>query len=437
MWYSLPMKTRNLLIIAAIITICLFAGQAQAFADSDELDLSGESAVLMNLEDGEVLYEKNAREIRDPASLTKILTLMIVLDTLDMDQEVTVPDSVDNSGTSIYLVPGEKLTVEELVYGMMLKSGNDAAQILALEAGDSQEHFSEMMNARAKECGAEDTDFKNPNGMNEDPNALNWTTAYDLALITREAMKDERYREIVATKKYTIPATNKSEERVLKNSNVCIRGHKMRSINGEKRPLKYEGCTGGKTGHSSTAGYCFMGTAKRDNMELVGVSLHASGYSARYIDVIKMWDYGFDHFKTYTAVKGGDVLGSQKVRGGSLSEVDFGVMEDMSITVAKDDEVEHNIATSTKLYSKELTAPISKGDVVGIVEACDEEGNVIATADLCALEDVDKGWILSRFGVADEDAGVYILMFSALVILILIIVIIVRLRRGKSAKDLN
>ena len=286
--------------IATIILICLFAGQAQAFADSDELDLSGESAVLMNLENGEVLYEKNAREIRDPASLTKILTLMIVLDTLDMDQEVTVPDSVDNSGTSIYLVPGEKLTVKDLVYGMMLKSGNDAAQVLALEAGGSLEDFSELMNAKAKECGAEDTDFKNPNGMNEDPNALNWTTAYDLALITREAMKDERYREIVATKKYTIPATNKSEERVLKNSNVCIRGHKMRSINGVKRPLKYEGCTGGKTGHSSTAGYCFMGTAKRDNMELVGVSLHASGYSARYIDVIKMWDYGFDHFETYT-----------------------------------------------------------------------------------------------------------------------------------------
>jgi len=431
------MKTRNILIIAAIAFIFLFAGQAQGFADSDELDLSGESAVLMNMETGDVLYEKNAREIRDPASLTKILTLMIVLDTLDMDQEVTVPDNVDNSGTSIYLVPGEKLTVEELVYGMMLKSGNDAAQVLALEAGGSQEHFSEMMNARAKECGAEDTDFKNPNGMNEDPNALNWTTAYDLALITREAMKDERYREIVATTKYTIPATNKSEERVLKSSNVCIRGHKMRNINGEKRPLKYDGCTGGKTGHSSTAGYCFMGTAQRDNMELVGVSLHASGYSARYIDVIKMWDYGFEHFKTYTAAKGGDVLDSQKVSRGSLAEVDLGVMEDMNITIDKNSDTENSISISIKPNSKELVAPISKGDILGTVEAYDEGGSVIATADLCALEDVDKGWILSRFGIADEDAGVYILLFSAVVILILIIVIMVRLRRGRSAKDPN
>ena len=438
MWYSLLMKKQKLIIIAAIIITILFAGQTQVFSASDKPDVHGESVILMNLENGDVLYEKNARKVRDPASVTKILTLMVVLDTLEMDKEVTVPDNVDGSGTTIHLVPGEKMTVRELVYGMMLKSGNDAAQVLALEAGGSIEHFAEMMNARAKECGAYDTKYKNPSGLNPDA-VNNVTTAYDQALIMGAAMKDERFREIVSTARYVITATNKSDERVLRNSNFCLWvTSRKRTINGKKMTIKYDGCTGGKTGHSSTAGYCFVGTAKRNNMELVAVTLGAPNFYDRFTDPMKLWEYGFNNFKTYTVATGGEVIRSQKVSKGALAEVGLGVKEDIDITVDKDYDAENSITTSVKLNEKEPIAPIKKGEVMGTLEAYDENGTLIATSELIALEDVEKGGILSNIGIADEDAGIFLLLaFSLLIILILIILIIVRLRRGRASEDPN
>lgn len=438
MWYSLTMKMRRILLTFTIIITLLFTGQAQVFGAGDEPDVHGDSVILMNLENGDVLYEKNAHEVRDPASVTKILTLMIVLDTLEMDQEVTVPDNVDGSGTTIHLVPGEKMTVRNLIYGMMLKSGNDAAQVLALEAGGSIEHFAEMMNARAEECGAHDTKYKNPSGLNPDA-VNNVTTAYDQALIMGAAMKDERFREIVSTARYTIPATNKSDERVLRNSNFCLWvTSRKRTINGQKMTIKYDGCTGGKTGHSSTAGYCFVGTAKRDNMELVAVTLGAPNFYDRFTDPMKLWEYGFNHYKTYTAAAVGEVLTSQKVSRGSLAEVDIGVNEDVDITVSKDYDAKHNISTSINLNEKTLTAPIQKGEVLGTLEVYDENGEQIEESELVALEEVKEGGILSHIGIADEDARVFMLMvFSLAIILGLIILIIVRLRKGKTEQGLN
>ena len=438
MWYSLHMKKRRLIIIAVIIITFLFTGQAQVFADYDGSKLGGDSIILMNLENGDILYEKNAYEVRDPASITKIVTLMVVLDTLEMDQEVTVPDNVDGSGTTIGLIPGEKLTVEQLVYGMMLKSGNDAAQVLALEAAGSIDAFSDLMNAKAKECGAKDTHYKNPNGLNPEE-VNNVTTAYDQALITREAMKDERFRKIVGTAKYTIPATNKSDERVIKSSNSCLWvTNRKKKVNGVAMPYKYDGCTGVKTGHSSTAGYCYVGTAKRDNMELVVVTLDTRKYSDRYGDAMKLWEYAFNTFRTYTAAAAGDVICSEKVKRGALSEVDLGVAEDMDITVKKDYDAENNITTSVKPNSKDLVAPIEKGEVMGTLEAYDENGKLLATSELVALEDVEKGGPLSYIGVSDEDAGLFLMMIlSLIIILILIILIIVRLRKGKASQDSN
>lgn len=196
--------------------------------------------------------------------MTKILTALVVLETADLDQEITVTEDADDTGVNIDLKEGEVLTVEQLLYAMMLYSANDAADALAIGVGGSVEGFCKMMNERAARCGATDTEFANASGLNTYGDAAHLTTAYDIAVITREAMKNETFRKIVATEKYEIPATNMSKARKIKSINYClVEDEKTVTVNGMERPYKYEGTTGVKTGYTEIAGQCFCGTAKR------------------------------------------------------------------------------------------------------------------------------------------------------------------------------
>ena len=424
------------LVAIVIITALTLSGVVPSFASGENKkespDVTGTSAILIDAGTGKILYEKNSREKRDPASITKILNCLVVLETMDLDSEVKVPYKIEQVGNNIDLKKGEILTVEQLLYAMMVCSANDAAEILAVATGGSVENFCSMMNERAAECGAEDTNFTNPNGLNGWGQENHRTTAYDLAMISREAMKNQMFRKLVSTVSYTIPETNKSKERSLKSTDPCIypEGQTV-EVDGEEVSFSYKGMTGIKTGSTGTAGECFCGSAKRGNTELIGISLNAEDEFIRFTDVTNMLDYGFDNYLTYTAVKSEEPADDLWIFRGDKGRVKVGVKDDLDVTLDKGqdtDKLSVDIVTGTK----HLTAPVSKGDMLGTAEVRDSSGQLLASADVYALEDVKEGGPLSHIGIADE----YVLFFitGVTVLILAIIIIIISNRRRKEKK---
>lgn len=248
-------------------------------ADESQMEnapvVSAKGAILIDASDGQIIFEKNADQKLYPASTTKIMTSLVVFDILgetqtDMDSCVIIPkEAVGVEGSSIYLKAGEKLTIRELMYGMMLQSGNDAAAALAICCGGSMENFIDRMNQKALELGCEGTHFVNPNGLYDENH---YTTAEDLALISMEAMKNQEFRQIVQSEKWQSEKT----DRVFVNKNKTI--------------SQYEGATGIKIGYTRLSGRTLVASAKRGQTELIAVALDDSNW---FNDAYNMLDYGF------------------------------------------------------------------------------------------------------------------------------------------------
>lgn len=397
----------------------------------DAPEISGTSAIMIDAGSGAILYEKNSYEQRDPASITKIITALIALETLDMDEAVTAQSEADPEGTNIALKVGETLTAEQMINATLIASANDAADALAMHIGGSWEGFAELMNERAAQCGAKDTEFSNPSGLTPE-GEKHVTTAYDIAMIAREAMKNEQFREIVAKKQYTIPATDMSSERNIKTTNMCLIGdNRTAEVNGRERPLKYEGTTGVKTGFTEYAGYCFCGSAKKKDTELIVVTLNAEKSVQRFTDVIALWDYGFSKYKTYTAADEGQTVDELRIWQGAKSHVPAGVSEDMKITLDKGTDT-GEITTDVLKAEKKLKAPVEKGDRIGTLAAYNKDGEVIATSDLIALESVEKGGVLSYIGIADENRTLFIV--TQVILLLLIFTVFIAVKRSQRKK---
>lgn len=435
-WQIISLKTRKKLVkfTAMILTAVLFLlGAAPSFAEemkpSAKIDwqdapaVEGTSALLMDAGSGEILYEKNAYEQRTPASVTKMLTCLVVLETMELDQQVTVPAGISVEGTNLAVKEGETFTVEQLLYGMMLYSANDMAEVLAVAAGGSIQNFCDMMNERARRCGAEGTNFTNPNGMNSPGQENHKTTAYDLAVIAREAMKNEAFREIVSTVEYTIPATNLSEARAFRNGNRCISDGQgtlpMSEYVVATGNFRYEGAIGVKTGYTSTAGNCFCGFAQRDGTELIAVTLNAASHESRFTDVMALWNYGFDKYYTYTIARSKEAFNEIPVKWGEKGEVKTTVKEDFDITLNKEYN-SNSITTKVKVKEGALEAPIKKGDVVGTLVAY-KEGEPVAKTELYALEGVKEGGIWSHIGIPDEDVTLFLVGIASILVLLILI----------------
>ena len=446
-----------MMITATLILI----GVVPAFADEKTFegaeeppDTTGTSIILMDAGNGTILYEKDAYKKRDPASITKILNCLVCLDTLDLDQVVTVDRDPTTEGSIMELKRGETIAVRDIIYGMMLWSANDGAEYLGYLAGDGDmSHFCDMMNAKAKQLGAKDTKYVNPNGLNNMP-VNNITTAYDIAVIVKEAMKDKRFREIVGTQEYVIKATNKSKKRKLTNSNRCLwDAVTISAAKGDKEALDkytkayksnpynyisddeaavrqaarddaklsaklmYKPCIGVKTGYSSTAGDCFAGYAKKGNTEIIAVILNAPHTKNKFQDAKKLWTYAYDNFKTYTAQEQEDFKFDLDLKRGELREVAVGLREDLKVTLLKDEDPEENVTTEIVLKEKKPMAPIKKGAVVGQLVAYDN-GKVVASEDMISLETSDVGGILSYIGFADEDRFEFFVLLAAFLFII-------------------
>ena len=423
---SLKSKKNRLtkIIIIAVTAALLLVGTVPSFAAeaqsadidySDAPEVAGTSVIMIDGGSGDILYEKNSRQPRDPASITKILTCLVVLENMELDEKVTVKHDPIDTGEKISIKKGEVLTVEQLLYAMMLPSANDAAEVLAIAAGGDMETFCKMMNDKAKECGAEKTNFTNANGLNVPGQEKHRTTAYDIAMISKEAMKNKTFRKLVSSEKYTIPATNMSDERILRSTNPCLG--------------LYEGTTGIKTGTTSVAGYCFCGAAKKDDTELIVVNLN-SKEDLRFSETIKLWDYGFSKYYTYKAADGKTEIDDVKVKRGDLRSVQVGASEDLDVTLNKGYDSK-NITTGYELDSKELKVPIKKGTKVGTLTAYNESKEAVASVPLVTLEPVEEGGILSYIGIADEDR---ILFAAGVVIAFLLLMIIMTLRKRMKRK---
>lgn len=249
------------------------------------------SVVLMEMSTGTVLYEKDSMSKNYPASITKILTTLVVLENADLNEVVTFSDeAIDNTeGSGIARDYGEEMTVEQCLYAVMLASANECAYAVAEHVGGTMENFVAMMNAKAAELGCTNTHFANPHGLFAEDH---YTSAYDMALIAKAAYQNENFRIIVGTARYTIPPTNKHDEPTeLQNHNEML--YPWQTLK-----YRYEYCTGGKTGYTDVARSTLVTFAEKDGMSLVCVVMHTESPN-QWTDSINLFDYAFDNFQVF------------------------------------------------------------------------------------------------------------------------------------------
>lgn len=275
-----------------VIVISIVVPLGSPYHAKADVGVSARNAILMEQSTGRVLYEKSADEPRRIASITKIMTAIIAIESGKLDEKVTVSKrAVYTEGSSIYLKEGEKIPLKDLLYGLMLRSGNDAAVAIAEHVGGSLEGFVHLMNQKAAKIGMTNTDFANPHGL--DDHEDHHSTAYDMALLTRYAMDNEQYRKISGTEYYRCAETNKSEARGWKNKNKLVTG-------------MYKYSTGGKTGFTKRAKRTLVSTASKDGMDLIAVTLNGPD---DWNDHMQMFNWGFDTFKRYKIIDKGHQQG--------------------------------------------------------------------------------------------------------------------------------
>ena len=304
---------RSILAFLCFAIVTLMNGGARA---EDEVESSAKAAILIERQTGQVLLSHNPDEPLPMASTTKVMTALMVLEYGKLDEVVTVGrNAYGVPGTSIYLGLGEKITLRDLLYGLMLASGNDAAVAIAEHIGGDVESFCHQMTSRAAALGCSNTVFVNPNGL---PVKGHHTTAGDLALIAREAMNHELFREIVSTQRASIPWEGRSYSRVLNNKNKLL--------------STYEGATGIKTGYTKAAGRCLVFGAKRNGMEVIGVVLNCGDWFA---EAARLMDLGFERFEGFTALSPGETVRVLPVSDGQQETVCIQAQDSLFAPVRK------------------------------------------------------------------------------------------------------
>lgn len=389
------MKIKNkILLIIFIVLISLIFTNNYSLAVSPSLD--SEAAILVEVSTKKIIYEKNSTKQMFPASTTKVMTAILVIENCNLTDIVTVSESALNNIPEGYvtcgLVAGEKLTINDLLYALMLPSANDAAYVLAEHVGGSVEGFADLMNSKATELGCTSTHFVNPNGIHDENH---YSTAYDLYLIANYAMKNETFRNIVATKEYTLPATEKytSNDRVLKTTNNLLV---------ETSNSYYKYAIGIKTGHTSKAGDCLIAEASRDGLEFITITLNGS----RFTDTKKLYDYAYDNYTLTKIIDEGSLVETIEVPKGTKETKDLEVIIDKSITVINNKSLDMSSVIPEIKYNDDLIAPIEANSVVGTIKYKVED--IEYSANLLAKNDVKK----QSYALYFIGAGVALLLAS-------------------------
>ncbi|MBE6742160.1 MAG: D-alanyl-D-alanine carboxypeptidase [Ruminococcaceae bacterium] len=350
---------KTLSIILALLIPLTFCSTAFAQPKMNEKEVKAESAILMCMDNKQILYKKNETKHLSPASVTKIMTVLLILEALE-EGSIKLSDKVSASkyavsmgGSQIWLEEGEKMSVEELLKAVVIASANDACAALAEYVGGSHEQFVDMMNERAEEIGCKNTHFENSNGL-DDTTKNHYSCAYDLALISCEVMKHDEI------KKYTTIWLDslRNGETELNNTNKLIN--------------TYNGITGLKTGTTSNAGFCISATASRDDFNLVAVVLKSDTSDERFDTACKLLDYGFNNFEAITPEIDKEQITSVKVNNGYFKEITPITSGFDKIVVEKGNK---NISYEYDILKK-VNAPIGKNDELGSIKVMNGKNQI-------------------------------------------------------------
>lgn len=351
--------------------------------------VSAEAAVLMDATSGAVYFEKSAEKRMGPASTTKLMTALVAAEQTAPEQIVTIPpEAVGIEGSSVYLIAGEHLTMQDLLYALLLSSANDAATAIAIAVAGSTEEFVWQMNKRANELGLCDTQFQNPHGLYDEEH---YTTAKDLATIARAVLDQPLLRRIVSTYKTTIPHNGTPDTRLLVNHNKLLR--------------TYQGAIGMKTGFTKKTGRTLVSAAERDGLTLIAVTLNAPN---DWRDHTAILDYGFSCYETVTLAEAGSFFYHLPVSGGEKEQVTLTNTEPLRLTLRKDHrEIAYCINTQVRF---EL-APVRMGKELGTVTiSCDGQecsSPLISTYSVNSKHPVKKSFFerIMTFFRTDENKG--------------------------------
>ena len=350
--------------IKKVIAIALILVFISSLSFATDPKINAESAILMDAKSGRILYSFNPYKKLPMASTTKIMTALIAIEKGNMEDIVEIgKDSVGIEGSSIYLYENEKISLKDLLYGLMLRSGNDASVAIGKYIGGDLKKFISMMNDRAKDIGTMNTSFANPNGLDAQNH---YTTAYDLALIAREALKYEEFKEIVSTKTYI---ANRDKNNYFYNKNKTL--------------WQYEGGDGVKIGYTKRSGRCLVSSATREGMQLIAVVLNDGDW---FNDCYKLLDYGFENYSSYIIYDIGQFVSNVKVINGELDFLPV-VVDDVCVLSLKESEKE-KIKLSIKLPD-EIPAPINIGDKIGKISIY-LDGELLYTSNLISKSKVKE-----------------------------------------------
>lgn len=359
-------KISSLILLWVIVTSTFVYGSE----DIKNIEVGGEAAIVMDVETGRILYEKNIHKKLPMASTTKIMTALLAIENLPLDQHIKINSKAQGiEGSSIYLRANESVKVIDLIYGLMLRSGNDAAEALAYEISGSIEDFAALMNKRALEIGAKNTNFMNPHGLHHDNH---YTTAYDLGLISREALKNPVFKEVVKTKFYT---ADRDGYKHFANKNkildIC------------------EGGDGVKTGYTMRAGRCLVASATRGDMQLLSVTLNNYDW---FNTNERLLNAAFNTFKPYSLFHEKQIITKVRVLEGKKKEVSLTPYKGSTIPLSEGEE--EKLLTVLDI-PKSLKAPIVKGQRVGKMTTY-LDGKIINKTYLIANESIDQLTLMDK-----------------------------------------
>lgn len=407
-----------LMMILMLCSVSVFAEK-----ESNEPEIASVSAILAQEGTGRIMYEKNADKKVYPASTTKVMTAMLAIEKLDPTQKLTASETavqIDRDGSNMGVLAGEVLSVEQLLYGLLVHSANDAANVLAEAVAGSIPAFVELMNQRAAEIGMTNSHFMNAHGYH-DPE--HYTTARDMLTLCVKAMESDLFRQIVSTPQYEIPPTNKYfETRHLSSNNSLInvmKGH----------TYIYEGAKGIKTGHTSDAGYCLTSYAERKGLGYFCVTMHGEYVypdNDSFIDTIKLFDYGFNGFALKNVADVNEIVATHDVkwaRGGEQAVLS--AKQPLEVLIPR--QYDSELLTKEITVEETIKAPIKKGDILGKIEFF-YDGVSVGSVELCATKNVRRSFLNMIF------VTLWNLIFNVWVMTPLTLIVIVLLMR-KAAEN--
>ena len=388
----------------------------------------GAAAVLIEQVSGALLYESNGQKRMFPASTTKVMTCLLAVEAIErgemaLDEPITVTEQMleglDPDGTNMALKPEEVLTVEQLLWGLMIPSGNDAAMVFAFRLAGSEAAFAEQMNNRARELGCTDTNFVNPHGLHDDNH---YTTAQDMAKIAKKGMDKPMFRDVVDIAHIKIPPTNKTEEeRYYINTNGLISAMRYREY-------VYKGSTGIKTGRTTEAGACLVSSARKNGMELIGVFFHGRDVTESHQETARMLDWGFENYESIRAIAEGELLGECKVkRARGKDTVTLAAADDVRVVVPKGtpkSELMNRLDLPENLY-----APLAEGqDVAGVTVLRD--GQELGFGRLITLTAMKRSFFWPLMALGDWLWGFALIRGICYVMLAILTAVVFLLARG-------